>query len=134
MNQLTLKMVHHSNKKLAGRKSKPSNEMWLKTYHSGAVYCGIFHSRDSRLLPTIQPTEGMIGMSISLGYHPLLPVIDHFRVVFSAIFTTATLEEEDATRISLSVSKSLLLMIPQMSTWVRGPMAVMAHEAGHNLR
>jgi hypothetical protein len=48
-NLLVSSLAHHSNKKLAGREPKPSNQMRLKTYHDGVVYCGIFHSRDSRL-------------------------------------------------------------------------------------
>jgi hypothetical protein len=79
MNQLTTKVAHHGNEKLAGRESKPNNQMRLKTYHSNVVYCGMFHSRDSRLHPTIQPTEGMIDLPIGLGYRRLLPIIDHFR-------------------------------------------------------
>jgi hypothetical protein len=72
-------MAHHSNKKFAGRESKPSNQMRLKTYHSGVVYCGKVHSTGSRLQPTIKPTEGMIGLSIGLGDQRLLPIINHFR-------------------------------------------------------
>jgi hypothetical protein len=72
-------MAHHRNKKFARRKSKLSNQMRLKTYHGGAIYFEIFYSRDSRLQPTIQPTEGMIGLSIGLGDQRLLPIINHFR-------------------------------------------------------
>jgi hypothetical protein len=58
MNQLIAKMAHHSNKELAGRESKPSNQMRLKTYHGGAVYYRIFHSGDSRLQPPFsQPKQ-----------------------------------------------------------------------------
>jgi hypothetical protein len=78
MNQLTAKMAHHSNKKFARQESKPSNQMRLKTYLGGAVYYGIFHSRDNRLQPTIQPIEGMIGLSIVLSDRRLVPIVDHF--------------------------------------------------------
>jgi hypothetical protein len=72
-------MAHYSNKKLVGRESKPSNQMRLKTYHSGAIYYGIFHSTDIRLQSPIQLIKGMIGMSIGFGDRHFLPIIDHFR-------------------------------------------------------
>jgi hypothetical protein len=30
-----------------GREFKPSNKMWLETYHSDVVYYGIFHNKDT---------------------------------------------------------------------------------------
>jgi hypothetical protein len=79
VNQLTAKMAHHSNKKFAGWEPKPSNQMRLKTYHDGAFCYGIVHSRGSRFQPTIQPTEGMMGLSFDLGDQRCLPIINHFR-------------------------------------------------------
>jgi hypothetical protein len=46
MNQLTPEEVHYSNKKLAGRKAKPRNQMRFKTDHGRDIYQGNICLRD----------------------------------------------------------------------------------------
>jgi hypothetical protein len=48
VHQLAPKEVHDSNEKLAGRKSKPSNQMGFKANHGGAVGARNVCLRDGR--------------------------------------------------------------------------------------
>jgi hypothetical protein len=131
MNQLTAKMAHHSNEKLAGRKSKPSNQMRLKTYLVGAVYYGIFYSRDSGLQPTIQPTEGMIGLSISLGDQHLLPIIDHFRDGLLHHLRGSHVGGRGCCRnIALHLGITLILIDDGLIDDVRGLVSLTSHGVG----
>jgi tetrahydromethanopterin S-methyltransferase subunit F len=124
-------MAHHSNTKHAGWESKPSNQMRLKTYHDGVVYYGIFHSRDSRLQSTIQSTKGMIGLSIGLGDHRLLPVVDHFRGgLLRHLHTSYVGRRKCHQNIALYLRMTLILIDDRLIDDVRDLVSFTSHGVG----
>jgi hypothetical protein len=80
----------------------------FKTNHGGTVYRGDVHLRDIEFQPTAQLAGGVISRTICLGDRRFLPIVEHRGVILSAIFIAAALEEEDATRMSLSAPEAPL--------------------------
>jgi hypothetical protein len=105
--------------------------MRLKTYHGGDIYRGIFHSRDSRLQPTIQPTKGMLGMSTSLGDRCLLPIIDHVRDGLLRHLRGSYVGGRGCRRnVALRLGITLILIDDRLIDDMRGLVSLTSHGVG----
>jgi hypothetical protein len=76
------------------------------------AYSGYYqiHCRDARLQPTIQPTEGMIRLTIGLGDRHLLLVVNHFRGGLLRHFCSSHVGRRCCRDIALRLKNTIILV------------------------